>query len=148
MCFQHIHCSIVTFLLTPTSRNCCQLSFNPCIWRYGTSFSSNNTNFSVPLESMTAPIHCFAQTTNSTCNTSLLSVSSVHFKSLEISAPHQLTQPYMLSLPDSPGDSRNLVKSPDLPVGRMNLPGFYHIEIRLKSTLMAGNPNKTSPFSV
>ena len=55
---------------------------------------------------------------------------------------------YMLSLPDSPGDSRNLVKSPDLPVGRMNLPDFYHIEIRLKSTLMAENPNKTSPFSV
>ena len=40
---------------------------------------------------------------------------------------------YMLSLPDSPGDSRNLVKSPDLPVGigRMNLPDFYQIEIRL-----------------
>ena len=55
---------------------------------------------------------------------------------------------YMLSLPDSPGDSRNLVKSSDLPVGRMNLPDFYHIEIRLKSTLMAENPNKTSPFSV
>ena len=54
----------------------------------------------------------------------------------------------MLSLPDSPGDSRNLVKSPDLPVGRMNLPDFYHIEIRLKSTFMAENPNKTSPFSV
>ena len=54
----------------------------------------------------------------------------------------------MLSLPDSPGDSRNLVKSPDLPVGRMNLPDFYRIEIRLKSTLMAENPNKTSPFSV
>ena len=57
-------------------------------------------------------------------------------------------KPYMLSLPDSPGDSRNLVKSPDLPVGRMNLPDFYHIEIRLKSTLMAENPNETSPFSV
>ena len=55
---------------------------------------------------------------------------------------------YMLSLPDSPGDSRNLVKSPDLPGGRMNLPDFYHIEIRLKSTLMAENPYKTSPFSM
>ena len=30
----------------------------------------------------------------------------------------------MLSLPDSPGDSRNLLRSPDLPVGRMNLPDF------------------------
>ena len=59
-----------------------------------------------------------------------------------------LQHPYMLSLPDSPGDSRNLVKSPDLPVGRMNLPDLYHIEIRLKSTLMAENPYKTSPFSV
>ena len=54
----------------------------------------------------------------------------------------------MLSLPDSPGDSRNLVKSPYLPGGRMNLPDFYHIEIRLKSTLMAENPYKTSPFSI
>ena len=44
--------------------------------------------------------------------------------------------------------SRNLVKYPDLPVGRMNIPDFYHIEIRLKSTLMAENPYKTSPFSV
>ena len=59
-----------------------------------------------------------------------------------------ISSAYMLSLPDSPGDSRNLVKSPDLPVGRMNLPDFYHIEIRLKSTLMAENPYKTSPFSV
>ena len=48
---------------------------------------------------------------------------------------------YMLSLPDSPGDSRNLVRSPDLPVGspdlpvgRMNLPDFYQIEIRLKNS--------------
>ena len=51
----------------------------------------------------------------------------------------------MLSLPDSPGDSRNLVRSPDLPIGRMNLPDFYQIEIRLKnSTWMAENPYKTS----
>ncbi len=51
----------------------------------------------------------------------------------------------MLSLPDSLGDSRNLVKSPDLPVGRTNLPDFYQIEIRL---IMAENPYKTSSFSV
>ena len=50
VCFQHIHCLIVTFLLMPTSRTCCQLPFNPCICSYGTSFSSNNANVSVPLE--------------------------------------------------------------------------------------------------
>ena len=87
MCFQHIHCSIVTFLFTPTSRNSYQLSLSPCIWRYETSFSSNNAKLSVPLESMTARMHCFTRTTQSTCITSLLSVSSLHFKSLEISAP-------------------------------------------------------------
>ena len=38
------------------------------------------------------------------------------------------THSYMLSLPDSPGDSRNLVRSPDLPIGRMNLPDFYHYQ--------------------
>ena len=48
----------------------------------------------------------------------------------------------MLSLSDSPGDSRNLVKSPDLPVGRMNLPDFYQIEIRLNSTFIAEIPLK------
>ena len=56
--------------------------------------------------------------------------------------------PYMLSLPDSPGDSRNLLRSPDLPVGRMNLPDFVSIEIRLNSTLMPEIPYKTSSFSV
>ena len=48
------------------------------------------------------------------------------------------TPSYMLSLPDSPGDSRNLLRSPDLPVGRMNLPDFvsdlnqakFHINAR------------------
>ena len=52
---------------------------------------------------------------------------------------------YMLSFPDSPGDSRNLVESPDLPVGRTNLPDLYQIEIRL---IMAENPYKTSSLSV
>ena len=63
MCFLYIHFSIVTFLHMPTGRNSCQLSYNPCIWRYGTSCNSYNANFSVPLESMTAPMHCFTRTT-------------------------------------------------------------------------------------
>ena len=75
MCFQYIHCPIVTFLLMPTSRNCCQLSFNPCIWRYGTSCSSNNTDISVPLEIMTVTMQCFTRTTHSTCNTSVCLLS-------------------------------------------------------------------------
>ena len=40
----------------------------------------------------------------------------------------KLPDTYMLILPDSPGDSRNLVKSPDLPGGRNNLPDFHQIE--------------------
>ena len=47
--------------------------------------------------------------------------------------------------PGFAGRLPELVKSPNLPAGRTNLPDFYQIEIRL---IMAENPYKTSSFSV